>query len=172
MDTKAIVKEYFGKHWTSRLSTYVYSNETIANKISPHERVIDVGCGNNEFKTIINNLTGIDIVNNNADVIMDIESYNPAELFNVALCLGSIQYGTHADMVRQITKVVSLLTPKCRLYWRTNTGVRDHKHEMVNIVPYYLWTIEAHHDFAQQFGFKIDFIDEDRYGRLYAEWSK
>lgn len=172
MDTKAIVKEYFGKHWVSRTASYKYSNHSIAYKIATHERVIDVGCGNNEFKKKIPNLTGIDIVNNKADIITDIESYQPDELFNVALCLGSIQYGTHADMVRQITKVVSLLTPKCRIYWRTNTGVRDHKNEMVNIIPYYPWTIETHNKLATQFGFSIDFIDEDRYGRLYAEWSK
>lgn len=172
MDTKAIVKEYFSKHWVSRLTTYKYSNHSIANKIAAHERVIDVGCGNNEFIGKITNLTGIDIVNKNAHIITDIESYEPNELFNVSLCLGSIQYGTHADMVRQITKVVSLLTPNCRIYWRTNTGVRDHDNEMVNIVPYYPWTIAAHNELAAQFGFKIDFIDEDRYGRLYAEWSK
>ena len=172
MDTKAIVKEYFSKHWVSRLTTYKYSNHSIANKIADHERVIDVGCGNNEFIGKITNLTGIDIVNKNAHIITDIESYEPNELFNVSLCLGSIQYGTHADMVRQITKVVSLLTPNCRIYWRTNTGVRDHDNEMVNIVPYYPWTIAAHNELAAQFGFKIDFIDEDRYGRLYAEWSK
>jgi|TARA_R110000796_G_scaffold54678_1_gene127710 hypothetical protein len=172
LDTKAIVKEYFSKHWVSRLTTYKYSNHSIANKIAAHERVIDVGCGNNEFIGKITNLTGIDIVNKNAHIITDIESYEPNELFNVSLCLGSIQYGTHADMVRQITKVVSLLTPNCRIYWRTNTGVRDHDNEMVNIVPYYPWTIAAHNELAAQFGFKIDFIDEDRYGRLYAEWSK
>jgi hypothetical protein len=172
LDTKAIVKEYFGKHWVSRLADYKYSNHSIAYKIATHERVIDVGCGNNEFIGKITNLTGIDIVNKNAHIITDIESYEPNELFNVSLCLGSIQYGTHADMVRQITKVVSLLTPNCRIYWRTNTGVRDHDNEMVNIVPYYPWTIAAHNELAAQFGFKIDFIDEDRYGRLYAEWSK
>ena len=50
MDIKATVKEYFGKHWTSRTSTYEYSNHSIADKIKPHERVIDIGCGDNEFK--------------------------------------------------------------------------------------------------------------------------
>ena len=82
MDTKAIVKEYFSKHWVSRLTTYKYSNHSIANKIAAHERVIDVGCGNNEFIGKITNLTGIDIVNKNAHIITDIESYEPNELFN------------------------------------------------------------------------------------------
>ena len=84
MDTKAIVKEYFGKYWVSRTANYKYSNHSIAHKIATHERVIDVGCGNNEFRGKITNLTGIDIVNNKADIITDIESYQTNELFNVA----------------------------------------------------------------------------------------
>jgi len=51
-------------------------------------------------------------------------------------------------------------------------AVRDHSHEMVNQVPYYPWSIDEHHRFARMFGWTIDFIDEDRYGRLYAEWQR
>lgn len=172
MDTKDIVKEYFGKHWTSRTSTYRYSNHTIAEKIAPHESVIDVGCGDNEFKPLVKNLIGIDLINPKADIIIDVESFETTELFDVALCLGSIQYGDTADVKRQINKVINLLKPSCRIYWRTNTGTRDHKNEMVKIVPYYDWTIDKHYEFAEEFGFKVDFVDEDLYGRLYAEWSR
>ena len=172
MNIKETLKEYFGKHWVSRTSTFTYSNHSIADKIAPHERVIDIGCGNNEFKPIIKNLTAIDLANPNADIVIDIEDYTTDELYDVALCLGSIQYGTREDLTRQITKVVSLLTPQCRIYWRTNTGVRDQPHSMTNIIPYYPWTEQEHHSFAHQFGFVVDFIIEDKYGRLYAEWSK
>ena len=172
MDIKATVKEYFGKHWTSRTSTYEYSNHSIADKIKPHERVIDIGCGDNEFKPIIENLVGIDIVNTKADVVVDFELYETDELFDVAICLGSIQYGDDDDMTRQIAKVIGLLKPKCRMYWRSNTGVRDHKNEMVKIIPYYPWTKQQHEKYAEQFGFNVDFIADDSHGRIYAEWSR
>ena len=173
MNTKAIVKEYFGKHWTSRTSTYRYSScETIASKIATHETVIDVGCGNNEFKPHIKHLTGIDLVNPAADICVDLDEYEPDQLFDVAICLGVIQYGDENDITRQIAKVGSILKPSARIYWRSNMAVRDHKHEMVNLVPYYPWSIDEHHRFARMFGWTIDFIDEDLYGRLYAEWRR
>ena len=172
MDTKATVKEYFGKHWTSRTSTYKYSNHSIAEKIKPHERVIDIGCGFNEFKPIIENLVGIDIVNPKADVVVDLEHYETDELFDVAFCLGSIQYGDDDDMTRQIGKVANILKPSSRIYWRSNTGVRDHKNEMVKIVPYYPWTKQKHEQYAEKFGFTLDFIADDSHGRIYAEWSR
>ena len=172
MNIKATVKEYFGKHWTSRTSTYKYSNHSIAEKIKPHERVIDIGCGFNEFKPIIQNLVGIDIVNPKADIIIDLEHYKCKDKFDVALCLGSIQYGDDNDMTRQIGKVANILKPTSRIYWRSNTGVRDHKNEMVKIVPYYPWTKQKHEQYAEKFGFTLDFIADDSHGRIYAEWSR
>ena len=169
---KEFIKEYFGKHWTSRTSSYTYSNHNIASKIKPNERVIDIGCGNNEFKSLIPGLVGIDIINPNADIIVDFDSYTPDEKFDVALALGSIQYGNEQDIQQQLAKLADILNPVCRVYWRTNTGVRDHKSELVNLVPYYPWTTELHHQHAKEFGFKVDFVADDLYGRLYAEWSR
>ena len=85
---------------------------------------------------------------------------------------GSIQYGNKSDIQRQLSKLSEILTPTGRVYWRTNTGVRDHKTPLVQLVPYYPWTKQAHHEFAQEFGFICDFVTEDLHGRLYAEWSK
>jgi hypothetical protein len=115
---------------------------------------------------------GIDIVNPKADVVVDLEHYKSKDKFDVALCLGSIQYGDDDDMTRQIGKVANILKPTSRIYWRSNTGVRDHKNEMVKIVPYYPWTKQKHEQYAKQFGFKVDFIADDSHGRIYAEWSR
>lgn len=169
---KEFIKEYFGKHWVSRTNHYTYSNHSIADKIKPGETVIDIGCGNNEFKSLIPGLVGIDIVNPAADIIIDFDEYEPNEKFDVALSLGSIQYGDEVDIRRQLNKLSDILKPVCRIYWRTNTGVRDHKNDLVNQVPYYPWTIEEHYRFAKDYGFNIEFIAEDLYGRLYAEWIR
>ena len=169
---KEFIKEYFGKHWTSRTSEYRYSNHSIADKIGSNEHVIDIGCGNNEFKALIKNLTGLDIVNPRADVVVDFDDYETDQTFDVALCLGSIQYGTRDDIERQLKKLSKLVHAGGRVYWRTNTGVRDHKNALVDQVPYYPWTHQAHREFAQQFGFVCEFVTEDLHGRLYAEWRK
>ena len=169
---KEFIKEYFGKHWVSRTNHYTYSNHSIADKILPGERVIDIGCGNNEFKPLITGLIGIDIVNPAADIVVDFYEYETEEKFDVALTLGSIQYGNEADIRKQLNKLASILKPVCRVYWRTNTGVRDHKNELVNQVPYYPWTIDEHYRLARDYGFEVQFIAEDLYGRLYAEWIR
>lgn len=169
---KEFIKEYFGRHWVSRTAEYRWSNHSIADKIMPNEQVIDIGCGNNEFKPLVNNLTGIDIVNPRADIVIDFDDFETDQLFDVALCLGSIQYGERSDIQRQLKKLSSLLQPGGRVYWRTNTGVRDHKNSLVEQVPYYPWTKEAHREFANQFGFVCEFVADDLYGRLYAEWRK
>lgn len=169
---KEFIKEYFGKHWVSRTNHYTYSNHSIADKILPGERVIDIGCGNNEFKPLITGLIGIDIVNPAADIVVDFDEYETEEKFDVALTLGSIQYGNEADIRKQLNKLASILKPVCRVYWRTNTGVRDHKSELVNQVPYYPWTMDEHYRLARGYGFEVQFVAEDLYGRLYAEWIR
>lgn len=169
---KEFIKEYFGHHWVSRTAEYRYSNHSIASKIQPDEQVIDIGCGHNEFKSLVKNLTGIDIVNPKADIVIDFDDFETDQLFDVALCLGSIQYGERSDIERQLKKLSNLLKPGGRVYWRTNTGVRDHKNPLVAQVPYYPWTEEAHREFANQFGFVCELVVEDLYGRLYAEWRK
>jgi hypothetical protein len=169
---KEFIKEYFGKHWVSRTNHYTYSNHSIADKIQPGERVIDIGCGNNEFKPLIPGLIGIDIINPAADIVVDFDEYEPGEQFDVALSLGSIQYGDESDIRRQLNKLSSILKPVCRVYWRTNTGVRDHKNDLVNQVPYYPWSIEEHYRLAKDYGFEVSFVAEDLYGRLYAEWTR
>ena len=169
---KEFIKEYFGKHWVSRTNHYTYSNHSIADKILPGERVIDIGCGNNEFKPLITGLIGIDIVNPAADIVVDFDEYETEEKFDVALTLGSIQYGNESDIRRQLNKLASILKPVCRVYWRTNTGVRDHKNELVNQVPYYPWTMDEHYRLSRDYGFEVQFVAEDLYGRLYAEWIR
>lgn len=169
---KEFIKKYFGEYWISRTNEYLYSNHSIAEKISDDEQVIDIGCGNNEFKPLIKNLLGIDIVNPRADIIIDFDDFETEQRFDVALCLGIIQYGNRADIERQLQKLSQIIRPGGRVFWRTNTGVQDHKNDQVKLVPYYPWTKQAHTEFAKQFGFRCTFVTEDRYGRLYAEWEK
>lgn len=169
---KEFIKKYFREHWVSRTSDYQYSNHSIAEKINDQDQVIDIGCGNNEFKPLIKNLLGIDIVNPKADLVIDFDDFTTDRLFDVALCLGSIQYGARSDIQKQLQKLYSILKPGGRVFWRTNTGVRDHKNSVVDQVPYYPWTIQEHYELSEKFGFRCDFVVPDRYGRLYAEWQR
>ena len=103
------LNNYFSTTWKSNLDQYQYSGWAIADKIQSNELVLDVGCGFNEFKTSILNLTGIDPANDLADVKLSIEEYSPPHKFDVALCLGSINFGNKLTIMNQIACVVNCL---------------------------------------------------------------
>ena len=65
-------------------------------------------------------------------------------LFDVATCLGSINFGSIDVISKQIAKVVSCLKPKSRVYWRLNPGRQDHPNRFCENIDYFPWTLEIH----------------------------
>ena len=164
--------KYFSSIWRSNLSQYKYSGLQLVEKIKPYETVLDVGCGFNEFKQHIPNLIGIDPANDNADVKTMIEYYDPPHKFDVAFCLGSINFGDYFKVVSQIAYVVRCLKPQARIYWRCNPGSYDHGNEECHQIDFFPWSIDKHVHFAEIFKFRIDKICWDNNNRIYAEWSR
>ena len=121
------------------------------------------------------NIIGIDPAFDQADVKCTIEEYVPDRLFDVATCLGSINFGTIETIEEQIDKVVSCLKPVSRIYWRLNPGRKDHNNEECNQVPFFPWTFEILRQFAVTHNY-IQTVEEfDAHvsrPRLYAEWHK
>jgi len=121
------------------------------NKLTP-QRVLDVGCGSNEYKSKIKNLIGIDPSNPKADVVTDLLDYEPKEKFDVILCLGSINLGTEEDILKNLRKVRSLLAEKGRVYMRVNPGVRWEESPDVLIYP---WSPEKIKRLGNEAGFAL-----------------
>lgn len=170
------LNNYFSTVWASNLAQYKYSGWALVNKINPNELVLDVGCGFNEFKTRIVNLIGIDPANDCADVKLPIEYFaadnDNRSKFDVALCLGSINFGSKANILNQIRCVSNLLKPKARIYWRCNPGLADHNNDQCKDIEFYPWTITKQAEFAEQFGFRLVVAKWDTGNRIYAEWSR
>ena len=169
------LNQYFRDTWSSDIGSYTYSGFALLDHVNPTDRVLDVGCGHNPFKGKIANLVGLDPANPNADVMLPIEDYETDQRFDVAFCLGSINYGTHEIIEAQIAKVVSLLTPAGRIYWRCNPGRKDHGSKLCEEIDFYPWTFELLEDYARQFGFKMTNARLDRNSRverLYCEWQR
>jgi hypothetical protein len=160
-----------------RLAQFPYSGISLINKIAPNETVIDIGCGHNIFKKYIPNLVGIDPVYKNADYLTTLENFTTDKKFNVAFCLGSIQYGTTQDIEAQVAKVIDLLTPSARIYWRSKI-----KNPLAAPKNYdftiYRWTEGSHTEIAEKFGFKLvdykieNYFNDQHSCRLYAEWAR
>jgi hypothetical protein len=166
------LNNYFGTTWQSNLKQYTYSGWALVDKINPNELVLDVGCGFNEFKSRIPNLVGIDPANDKADFKLPIEYFRNDIKFDVAFCLGSINFGKEINIVNQITHVIACLKPKSRIYWRCNPGLHDHGNTECNNIDFYPWTIEKHVEFAELFGFKLTVARWDTANRIYAEWTR
>jgi hypothetical protein len=100
--------------------------DTIVNKISDQEFVIDVGCGYNPFKGRIKNLVSIDKYNANADHIIDMLDFSaPKESFDVAIALGSTNLHSFKLIQMQIAKIVNWVKPGGRIFMRVNPGLDD-----------------------------------------------
>ena len=166
------LNNYFANTWQSNLGQYKYSGWRLVTLIQPNELVIDVGCGFNEFRGRIPNLIGIDPANAMADYRLSIEGFQTAERFDVAFCLGSINFGSEDNILNQINHVVRLLKPTARIYWRCNPGLADHNNEQCKDIDFYPWTIEKHVEFADRFGFRLNVARWDSANRIYAEWSR
>jgi hypothetical protein len=170
--TQDDLNNYFSTVWQSDLNRYKYSGWALIDKIKPGEQVIDIGCGFNEFKPHILDLIGIDPANDCADHKIPVEEFNPVKRYDVAFCLGSINFGDEANILNQISIVVNALNPTARIYWRCNPGLADHNNAECKGIDFYPWTMEKHAEFSQRFGFKLDLVCWDTANRIYAEWSR
>ena len=164
------LNNYFSTIWQSNLDQYKYSGWALVDKIQPREQVIDIGCGFNEFKSRIPDLIGIDPANDRADYKISIEEFDPVKRYDVAFCLGSINFGNESNILNQIGIVVNALKPKSRIYWRCNPGLADHNNNKCKLIDFYPWTIEKHVEFSELFGYKLTVARWDTGNRIYAEW--
>lgn len=170
--------KYFADIWKLRtrdINQYVYSGPSLIEKIGIGESVIDVGCGVNPFKFQIPNLVGIDPAFDEADYKLTIEEYAQnysAQRFNVAFCLGSINFGDRHNIEKQIALVVRLLrTRDSRIYWRCNPGIADHGNDECKHIEFFPWTFDLHYELAEKFGFEVIELEWDTNDRIYAAWE-
>jgi len=172
---------YFSNLWNPRLHSYHYSGWKLLEKISPIEHVLDVGCGHNLFKPYLPHLVGVDPSFEQADHQCTIQEFKTDQKFDVAVCLGSVNFGSEHDIIEQLEKINSLMKPKSRIYWRSNPGHNDHKNKKFEKFVIYPWSFNKHAEFAKQFEYKLSFIKWDIIQdhpagpdrqRIYAEWIR
>jgi hypothetical protein len=167
-----LLNNYFANHWRGHHNIYLYSGFALAKKIKPNEWVLDVGCGTNLFKPLIPNLVGIDPAFKQADYQSTIEDFVTDQRFDVALCLGSINFGSEETIKNQIKCVVNLLKPNARIYWRCNEGRQDHGNKECLAIDFFAWNVERLVKYADEFGFRLVDFRHDLNNRLYAEWTR
>lgn len=153
------------------------SGYRLLERIDLNERVLDVGCGRNPFKGRLPNLVGIDPATDEADIKVTLQDYQTTELFDIILCLGSIQYGDMAFVRSQVAKVVSLLETTGRIYWRSNPYINSYSPKING--KGFVWDQFIHNNLAAEFGFQVtdfqeEYIDPEipTTKKYFAEWRR
>jgi SAM-dependent methyltransferase len=163
---------FFSEIWKPQTETYLYTGWNLVeeiNRLNP-SKVLDVGCGYNQFKDRINNLIGIDPYNNCADYQVDILEFSSVpESFDVIIALGSINFNSKEDIDQRINACVKLLKTKGKMYFRVNPGIQHNKGPWVDV---FKWSFETAHEFAMKYNLSLDTFKKDSNDRLYFVYTK
>ena len=168
-----VLEKYFSEVWQSRTKKYKYSGLTLIdeiNNLNPNA-VLDVGCGFNEFKGKIHNLIGIDPYNNKADIKVKIEDYTPNQLFDIIICLGSVNFGSTDKIFTELEHIVSIASSNGKMYFRVNPGL-SHTPPESKWITFYPWTPTFIMNSAEFLDVDVLELRNDSNGRMYFVWRK
>lgn len=167
IDIKYATRFWGGGVWQPKTDIYQYTGWGLVDEINKRnpKKVLDVGCGYNQFKPRIPNLIGIDKFNNSADYMVDILEYNVApNTYDAVMVLGSINFGEYADVAERFQKVVEITAPGGRIYVRANPGETHKNGAWIQIFP---WDFEAAHRVANECGVELVTFKKDNGNRLF-----
>lgn len=165
------MKKFFGEIWQPTTDQYQYSGWGIVDHINKQnpEAVLDVGCGFNQFKERIHNLTGIDPFNNCADYMVDVLNFNiENESFDHIICFGSLNFNSLEEIELRFKRIVELLKPQGKIYFRANPGISWPNGPYVDIFP---WSFEVAYEFSKKYNLHLDTFKQDN-NRLFFIFQK
>ena len=148
------MESYFNGIWKDTNYEYLehsgYSLVDYVNSKKPSS-VLDVGCGYNKLKGKINNLIGIDPFNDAADIKVSIEDYSTVP-FDIALCLGSINFGDEKTIDKQIDKLHTLWRREA--IFRVNPGIPHAGWD--DFIEWYQWTPEKIYAISEKYNYNVE----------------
>lgn len=165
---RAVLKNYFGKVWQPEIKKFKYSGLAIIDEVNAMnpDNVIDIGCGYNEFKGKIKNLIGIDPYNDRADIDVHTLDYKPDIQFDVAICLGSINFGSSDKILNELENVVNMVKSGGMLYFRVNPGIQ-HDRPAAKWINFYDWDPVFISNSAQYLNCDVLVLRQDDNNRFY-----
>jgi|TARA_R110001592_G_scaffold105724_1_gene297325 SAM-dependent methyltransferase len=169
----ACLHKYFSKYWENDMKKWKYSGLALVeevNSLKPRA-VLDVGCGYNEFRGKIDNLTGIDPYNDRADLQVSTLEYRTDQKFDVIMCLGSINFGSRDKILAEIGRCVDLLADGGTMFFRVNPGVQHNKPE-AKWIEFFAWNVPFIIELSEMFNLKVLDIRDDSNQRKYFIYRK
>jgi hypothetical protein len=84
----------------------------------PSLTILDIGCGVNEYKKHLNNVTGVDPYRTEADVLAKQSEFDPqGQTWDVIICFGPQNWYTYDEQFRNFQKLKECLAPNGILFW-------------------------------------------------------
>ena len=165
--------KYFQEHWQADMKKWKHSGLQLIDQVNDLKprAVLDVGCGENEFKNKIHNLIGLDPYNHNADYQIDLMDFRPMEKFDVILALGSINFGGQNKIIAEVSKCVNMLEEGGMMFFRANPGIQHDKPE-AKWIEFYAWNVPFIIELAEMFNLKVLDIRDDSNKRKYFVYRK
>jgi hypothetical protein len=168
-----ILHKYFSEIWQPKLKKFKFSGLKLIDEVNALDprAVLDVGCGYNEFKGKIKNLIGLDPYNAQADLQIKIEDYSTDQKFDVILCLGSINFGTHDKIMRELQVCKNLLADDGKMFFRVNPGL-EHEAPESKYINFYPWNVYTITEIAKQLNLSVLDLRHDFNDRIYFVLAK
>ena len=169
----ACLHKYFSKYWQNDMKKWKYSGVALideVNSLKPRA-VLDVGCGYNEFKDKIDNLTGIDPYNDRADLQVSTLDYKTDQRFDVIMCLGSVNFGNRDKIIEEVSRCVNLLAEGGTMFFRVNPGVQHDKPE-ADWIEFFAWNVPFIIELSEIFNLQVVDIRDDTNQRKYFIYRK
>jgi SAM-dependent methyltransferase len=118
----------------------------LINSLNP-ALVLDLGCGDTDYKQLIDNLIGIDIVPGpHVDIVGDFTNLEFEDnSVDAIIAYGSINFGDEDLITQQLQEAKRVLKDKGIICFRAWTGPKEF---MFN------WTEEKYYEFTKKFNFK------------------
>jgi hypothetical protein len=84
----------------------------------PELTILDMGCGVNEYKKHLNNVTGVDPYRTEADILSKQSDFDPqGQTWDVIICFGPQNWYTYDEQYRNFMKLKECLAPGGLLLW-------------------------------------------------------
>ena len=163
-----MLRNYFSNVWQAETKRYKYSGLSIIDEVNAMnpDNVVDIGCGFNEFKGKITNLVGIDPYNDKADIMVHTLDYKPDVEYDVAICLGSINFGSSDKILAELENVVGMVKSGGFLYFRVNPGIQ-HTRPAAKWINFYDWDPVFISNAARYLNCEVLILRQDENNRLY-----
>ena len=173
------LKEHFSQ-WFDFFDCYTYSGNRVADRVNeliPDPLIVlDIGCGYNRLKGKIPNLIGCDIVNPEADIIMDMKDLPFMEgSIDCIIALGSVNFYSREYVTSQIKFLSSLLKPNGHMIFRGNPGEYGIVQE--DNLKLFEWSEDAINEIADELDFDVlalekDYVNQQKLPEKYHQYKK